>query len=152
MADPPAPKPGDAGTARVNVEEQLRLAERRLALHVENTPLAVIEWDHEARVTRWNSQAEQLFGWPADEGGITPRLSLDISIHEERFEENDLAGKIDAYDRRRAATRPYRNQREPQRFGRSEFYGWSEDKARQYAVPLRADFGAFVRTRDFSLD
>jgi nitroreductase/FMN reductase [NAD(P)H] len=31
-------------------------------------------------------------------------------------------------------------------------YGWSEDKARQYAVPERADFGAYVRARGFRLD
>ena len=91
-------------------------------------------------------------GWPAEEGGITPRLSLDVTVHEERFTENGLAGKIDAYDRRRAATRPYRNQRDTGRFGPSESYGWSEDKARQYAVPLRADFGAFVRAKNFNLD
>jgi FMN reductase [NAD(P)H] len=91
-------------------------------------------------------------GWPAEEGGVTPRLPLDVTVHEERFTESDLAGEIDAYDRRRAATRPYRNQRDSARFGRSEFYGWSEDKARQYAVPLRADFGAFVRSKKFNLD
>jgi nitroreductase/FMN reductase [NAD(P)H] len=91
-------------------------------------------------------------GWPAEEGGITPRLPLDVTVHEERFSENDLAAKIDAYDRRRAARRPYRNQRDTGRFGRNEFYGWSEDKARQYAVPLRADFGAFVRGKNFRLD
>jgi nitroreductase/FMN reductase [NAD(P)H] len=91
-------------------------------------------------------------GWPAEEGGITPRLPLDVTVHEERFTESDLAGKIDAYDHRRAATRPYRNQRDTDRFGRSEFYGWSEDKARQYAVPLRTEFGAFVRNKNFNLD
>jgi nitroreductase len=91
-------------------------------------------------------------GWPAEEGGITPRLPLDVTIHEDHFAERDLSEMIDAYDRRRNATRPYRNQREPERFGRSEVYGWSEDKARQYAVPLRADFGRFVRSRDFHLD
>jgi FMN reductase [NAD(P)H] len=48
--------------------------------------------------------------------------------------------------------RPYRNQRDPARFGAASFYGWSEDKARQYAVPLRADFGAFVRAKGFCLD
>ncbi|HSJ39753.1 MAG TPA: NADPH-dependent oxidoreductase, partial [Xanthobacteraceae bacterium] len=63
-----------------------------------------------------------------------------------------LAGKVDAYDRRRATTRPYRNQRDTDRFGRSEFYGWSEDTARQYAVSLRGDFGAFVRSKNFNLD
>src|SRR5215510_4199367 len=35
----------------------------RLAFHVENTPLAVIEWDHEFRVLRWSPAAERLFGW-----------------------------------------------------------------------------------------
>ncbi|HTL64035.1 MAG TPA: nitroreductase family protein [Pseudolabrys sp.] len=91
-------------------------------------------------------------GWPAEDGGITPRLPLDVTVHEECFSESGLAGKIDSYDRRRAATRPYRNQRDTARFGRSEFYGWSEDKARQYATPLRADFGAFVRSKNFNLD
>jgi nitroreductase len=91
-------------------------------------------------------------GWPAETGGITPRLSLATTLHEEHFEEGDLAAQIEAYDRRRAALRPYRNQREPERFGTASFYGWSEDKARQYASPLRADFGAFVRAKGFCLD
>src|SRR5262245_26528558 len=39
----------------------------RLAFHVENTPLAVIEWDHEFRVLRWSPAAERLFGWTAHE-------------------------------------------------------------------------------------
>ena len=91
-------------------------------------------------------------GWPADEGGISPRLSLTTTVYHERFDEGDLAAQIEAYDRRRAALRPYRNQRDPARFGRAEFYGWSEDKARQYAVPLRAAFGAFVRAQGFHLD
>jgi nitroreductase/FMN reductase [NAD(P)H] len=91
-------------------------------------------------------------GWPAEQGGISPRLALKTTLHEDRFAEGDLAGEIDAYDRRRAGTRPYRNQRDVARFGRAEFYGWSEDKARQYAVPLRADFGAFVRAQGFRLD
>jgi FMN reductase [NAD(P)H] len=91
-------------------------------------------------------------GWPAEEGGISPRLSLATTLHEERFAEDDLAAEIDAYDRRRAAVRPYRNQRDVARFGRAEFYGWSEDKARQYASPARADFGAFVRAQGFRLD
>ncbi len=91
-------------------------------------------------------------GWPAEEGAITPRLSLASTLHAERFEEGDLAQQIETYDRRRAALRPYRKQRDPARFGTAAFYGWSEDKARQYAVPLRADFGAFVRAKGFHLD
>ena len=41
--------------------------QKRLAFHVENTPLAVIEWDHEFKVLRWSPAAQKLFGWKADE-------------------------------------------------------------------------------------
>jgi len=91
-------------------------------------------------------------GWPAEEGGISPRLPLTTTLHSERFDEGDLAAQVDDYDRRRAAARPYRNQRDAARFGRAEFYGWSEDKARQYAVPQREGFGAYVRAQGFHLD
>jgi len=91
-------------------------------------------------------------GWPAEEGSITLRLPLAVTIHEDSFSDSNLAAAIDAYDRRREEVRPYRNQRDPARFGRSNSYGWSEDKARQYAVPLRTDFGAFVRAQGFCLD
>ena len=40
---------------------------QRLAFHVENTPLAVIEWDHEFKVLRWSPAAQKLFGWKAEE-------------------------------------------------------------------------------------
>lgn len=40
---------------------------KRLAFHVENTPLAVVEWDNEFRVLRWSPQAQRLFGWGAEE-------------------------------------------------------------------------------------
>ena len=121
-------------------------------------PISVIR-DHAAIVSEMFALPEKVIpiagmcvGWPAEEGSITPRLSLGTTVHEERFKENDLAAEINAYDRRRATTRPYRNQRALERFGRNEFYGWSEDKARQYATPLRADFGAFVRAKGFRLD
>ena len=45
-------------------------------------------------------------GWPAEQGGITPRLPLPLTLHEERFDDGDLAAQVDAYDRRRAASRP----------------------------------------------
>jgi PAS domain S-box-containing protein len=40
---------------------------KRLAFHVENTPLAVIEWDSEFRVLRWSPAAQKLFGWKNEE-------------------------------------------------------------------------------------
>jgi len=90
-------------------------------------------------------------GYPAEEGRITPRLSLPVTVHTDRYDESGVTEKIDAYDHRRDAVLPYRRQRNPERFGTAAFYGWSEDKARQYAVPERADFGAFIRKQGFSL-
>ena len=90
-------------------------------------------------------------GFPAEAGRITPRLPLEVTVHVDRYDETGLRGKIEAYDRRRHALLPFRRQRYADRYPQSEFYGWSEDKARQYSVPERADFGAFIRKNGFSL-
>jgi len=91
-------------------------------------------------------------GYPAEPGRITPRLPLEVTVHVDRYDETGVREKIDAYDRRRHVLLPYRKQRYANRYANVDFYGWSEDKARQYSVPERADFGAFVRSRGFSLD
>jgi hypothetical protein len=91
-------------------------------------------------------------GWPADTPPITPRLGLDLTLHQDRYDDSGFAACIAASDRRRAARMPYRRQRNVERWGTVEDYGWSEDKARQYANPQRADFGAFVRGKGFRLD
>jgi len=121
-------------------------------------PISVIR-DHAQTIAGMFSLPEKVvpvagltLGWPAEAGALSPRLPLSVTVHEERYAETGLAEKIDAYDRRRAALRPYRRQRAPERFGTADFYGWSEDKARQYANPQRADFGAFVRRQGFRLE
>ena len=91
-------------------------------------------------------------GYPAEEGRITPRLPLAVTVHTDTFDETGLAEKIAAYDRRRHGLLPYRRQRGERAFGKADFYGWSEDKARQYAEPAREDWGAFVREKKFRLD
>jgi len=59
--------------------------------------------------------------------------------------------KIAAYDQRRHKLFPLKKQRYKNKYPDSPFYGWSEDKARHYSMPERADFGAFVREKGFSL-
>jgi PAS domain S-box-containing protein len=54
-------------TDRRRAEEAAREAHQRLRFHVENTPLAVIEWDGDFRVSRWSASAERFFGWKAEE-------------------------------------------------------------------------------------
>ena len=90
-------------------------------------------------------------GYPLERGYISARLSLDITVHTDRFDETNLKEKIDAYDQRRHAVFPLRKQRHAKLYSDVAFNGWSEDKARHYSVPERSDFGAFIRDRKFSL-
>lgn len=52
---------------RKQTESALWNALQRLTFHVENSPLAVIEWNRDFRVARWSREAETLFGWQAAE-------------------------------------------------------------------------------------
>jgi len=83
---------------------------------------------------------------------ISLRLPLDATIHEGRFDDTAQGEAIAAYDARRAAEQPYARQRRADELGETHPYTWSEDKARQYGLPERADFGAFIRAKGFKLD
>lgn len=50
-----------------NALNALRETEQRLRFHLENTPLAVIEWGADFRLIRWSGEAERIFGWRAEE-------------------------------------------------------------------------------------
>ncbi len=91
-------------------------------------------------------------GWPAAAGEVSLRLPLAATFHVDRFDDADQRRLVDAYDARRAKAQPYGKQRFAGDFGESADYAWSEDKARQYSRPERADFGAFVRGKGFKLD
>ncbi|HEV2884569.1 MAG TPA: PAS domain S-box protein [Pyrinomonadaceae bacterium] len=54
-------------TERKRAEESAQEAHKRLTSLVENSPLAVIEWDSDFRVSRWSEAAQRLFGWKAEE-------------------------------------------------------------------------------------
>jgi len=92
-------------------------------------------------------------GYPAKTAEISMRLPLSATVHTDRYDDSGFDAQLDAYDRRREAARPTprEKQRDAARFGYVTPYAWSEDKARQYAVPHRADFGAFVRAQGFGL-
>jgi nitroreductase/FMN reductase [NAD(P)H] len=92
-------------------------------------------------------------GWPAGEGRISLRLPLSVTVHENHFDDSDMLAQVAAYDRRREAIEqtPPHKQREVERFGVSNDYGWSENRTRQYAIPARTDFGRYIRDQGFDL-
>ncbi|MDQ8188124.1 PAS domain S-box protein [Pelagicoccus sp. SDUM812002] len=48
-------------------EEKLQAQNQRMRLHVEQTPLGVIEWGLDFRITEWNQAATQIFGYTREE-------------------------------------------------------------------------------------
>ncbi len=93
-------------------------------------------------------------GFPAAPVAISPRLPLSLTVHTDRYDDSHLEAEVNAYDERRSAVQPIADeqQRDTQRFGAQEKYGWSEDKARQVSRPQRADFGQYLREHGFRLD
>ena len=120
-------------------------------------PISVIR-NHAEEVSRLLGLPNHVFpvaglgcGWPSVPANVSARLPLAATVHRDRY--TDCTDEtVTAYDRRRNAIFPYRQQRNVARFGTSPDYGWSEEKARHYAEPERADFGAFVVRKGFRLE
>jgi len=54
-------------TERKLTEQRLQRSIEQLTYHINNTPLAVIEWDKDVHVKQWSRRAEEIFGWTAEE-------------------------------------------------------------------------------------
>lgn len=63
-------------------EETLHETLQRLKFHVENSPLAVVEFDREFRVISWSNVAQRVFGWSAEEI-LGKRIDQLRWVHEE---------------------------------------------------------------------
>jgi PAS domain S-box-containing protein len=62
-------------------ELELALSKRLLEAHIDNSPLAVVEFDGDLRVTRWSAEAARLFGWQAAE--VVGRTAAELPwVHE----------------------------------------------------------------------
>jgi nitroreductase/FMN reductase [NAD(P)H] len=92
-------------------------------------------------------------GYPSTASWTSMRLPPAITVHTDCYDDADLPRELDGYDRRREARHATRrpSQKYADRYGYAEPYGWSEDKARQYSVPERHNFGPHVRRHGFGL-
>jgi len=52
---------------RRQIQDELRNSEQRFRTLIESAPLAMVTWDKQHRVTGWNRQAQELFGWSESE-------------------------------------------------------------------------------------
>lgn len=71
-------------TERKKAESDLFFAHQRLAKHIDNTPLAIVEWDANMLISRWSKKAEEIFGWTSAE-----MMGKDISTMKFVYEEDE---------------------------------------------------------------
>lgn len=92
-------------------------------------------------------------GHPAQQGYVSMRLPLSVTVHHERYDDAAFVDELEAYDRRRDSrySIPKEKQRQPERYGPVDFYGWSEDKARQVSETERDSLRRFLESQGFNL-
>jgi hypothetical protein len=93
-------------------------------------------------------------GYPVDGQHISMRVPRTVTVDCDAYRDDLLQRRIDEYDHAHDARRAFARdqQRAPDRFGYADFYGRSEDKARQAASPEGAAIpglsqGAWVHAR-----
>jgi PAS domain S-box-containing protein len=130
-------------------EEARRKSEQKLSLHIEQTPLAVIEWDLEFRVNEWNPAAEKIFGYLARE--VVGRSGLELIVapgvrpHVEKIWQELLSDTV----RRGMDDEPHGGRRSVNenltKDGRTIICAW-------YNTPLIAGNGQVVGVASLALD
>ncbi len=73
---------------RTVAEWELRESERFFRSVYENAPLPIIYWDDQFRIQKWNSAAEDIFGWTGDEAIGRPFSSFMLPPDDSRKAED----------------------------------------------------------------
>ena len=93
-------------------------------------------------------------GWPDQKSNVSIRLSQDIVIHFDKYDEKDLIQKIDKYDERvfKKDPIPENKQRHVDLYGVAKKGTWSENISRQLSVPERSNFKNWLNENGFNLE
>ena len=65
----------------IDQENKLRDSQQRLTMHLQRTPLAVIEWNTDFEVTEWNEAAHKIFGYSREEALGSSDVELLVPKH-----------------------------------------------------------------------
>ncbi|WP_367181443.1 PAS domain S-box protein [uncultured Lacinutrix sp.] len=76
-------------TERKKIDEEIRMAHQRLTTHLNNSPLAIVEWDKDFFVSKWSTQAEKIFGWKESEAIGKQLVDLNL-VYEEDIPDTDV--------------------------------------------------------------
>ena len=92
-------------------------------------------------------------GWPDQKSNVSIRLSQDIVIHFDKYDEKDLIQKINKYDERvfKKDPIPENKQRHVDLYGVAKKGTWSENISRQLSIPERGNFKKWLKKNGFNL-
>jgi diguanylate cyclase (GGDEF)-like protein/PAS domain S-box-containing protein len=91
-----------------------------IANHIENTPLAVVEFDADLRIRRWSPQAEGIFGWTF--GDVRGKTAAALRLFHE--DSHELVTNLTRELTDRAASRNHMLARNRTKDGRSIWCEW----------------------------
>ena len=93
-------------------------------------------------------------GWPDQKSNVSIRLSQDIVIHFDKYDEKDLIQKINKYDEIvfKKDPIPENKQRHVDLYGVAKKGTWSENISRQLSVPERSNFKNWLKENGFNLE
>ena len=93
-------------------------------------------------------------GWPDQKSKVSIRLSQDIVIHFDKYDEKDLIQKINKYDETvfKKDPIPENKQRHVDLYGVAKKGTWSENISRQLSVPERSNFKKWLNENGFNLE
>ena len=93
-------------------------------------------------------------GWPDQKSNVSIRLSQDIVIHFDKYDEKDLIQKINKYDEIvfKKDPIPENKQRHVDLYGVAKKGTWSENISRQLSVPERGNFKNWLKENGFNLE
>ena len=93
-------------------------------------------------------------GWPDQRSNVSIRLSQDIVIHFDQYDEKDIIQKINKYDERvfKKNPIPENKQRHVNLYGVAKKGTWSENISRQLSVPERSNFKNWLKENGFNLE
>ena len=93
-------------------------------------------------------------GWPDQRSNVSIRLSQDIVIHFDKYDEKDLIQKINKYDEIvfKKDPIPENKQRHVDLYGVAKKGTWSENISRQLSVPERSNFKNWLNENGFNLE
>jgi PAS domain S-box-containing protein len=81
-------------TESKKADEEIRMAHQRLTTHLNNSPLAIVEWDKDFVISSWSGQAENIFGWKASEALGKQLIDLNLVYEEDIAKTDNISNEL----------------------------------------------------------